>query len=506
MWWCAVAWGFETPARVVAARDAIDWAAAGDQAAAHLSEYIRVDTTNPPGHERRGVDWIAGILATEGISAEIVDHGNDRASLVARLPGDGSGTPLCLLSHVDVVTAEPASWTHPPLSGEIVDGYVWGRGALDMKGMGIVELETVLWLKRNAVPLARDVVLLAVADEEVDGIGMQALVAQWDRIGCSHLLNEGGLGLDGALFDGQVLRAGGTCEVEVTDLLRRDDTLYIAGVTYSPDFDACTTTFELDGPDETLALLDGERAMSWLVTATGMPGHGSVPDPDVEAPARLLAAMGAVDRRYRADPHIDPAMRELLRNAGRERGGIVRMILGSRVLTGLFVRPRLLREPTTAAAITDTVHLTGMAGANMPNVVPGAVWALYDCRLLPGTTPAEMVERMEWMVRKVPGITVELLDGFESNRSSVDDPLYARIAHYAVEDRPGHVAGPLLSVGFTDSLYARPLGVHAYGYVPFVVGAVEADSMHGNDERVSVENLREGTRRLYSIVVDFAGR
>ncbi len=465
MWWCVAAWAgepaMETPVRVAAAREAIDWAAAGEQAAAHLSEYIRVDTTNPPGNERRGVDWIAGVLATEGISAEIVDHGNDRASLIARLPGDGSGNPLCLLSHVDVVTAEAASWTRPPLSGDIVDGYVWGRGALDMKGMGIVELETVLWLKRNAVPLARDVVLLAVADEEVDGIGMQALVAQWERIGCSHLINEGGLGLDGALFDGQVLHA-----VSVA-----------------------------------------EKGIAWLkVTATGMPGHGSVPDPAVEAPARLLAAMGAVDRRYHAKPQIDPAMRELLRNAGRERGGIVRMILGSRMLTGLFVRPRLLGEPTTAAAITDTVHLTGMAGANMPNVVPGAVWALYDCRLLPGTTAAEMVERMEWMVRKVPGITVELLDGFESNRSPVDDPLYARIAHYAVEDRPGHVAGPLLSVGFTDSLYARPLGVHAYGYVPFVVDAIQADSMHGNDERVSVENLREGTRRLYSIVVDFAGR
>lgn len=464
MWWCLAAWAaepLETPARVAAARDAVDWAVAGEQAAAHLSEYIRVDTTNPPGHERRGVDWIAGILASEGIPSEIVDHGDDRASLIARLPGNGSGSPLCLLSHVDVVTAEPASWTRPPLSGDVADGYVWGRGALDMKGMGIVELETVLWLKRNAVPLARDVVLLAVADEEVDGIGMKALVAQWDRIGCSHLINEGGLGLEGALFDGQVLHA-----VSVA-----------------------------------------EKGIAWLkVTATGMPGHGSVPDPRVEAPARLLAAMEAVDRGYRARPHVDPAMRELLRNAGRERGGIVRTILGSRVLTGLFVRPRLMGDPTTRAAITDTVHLTGMAGANMPNVVPGAVWALYDCRLLPGTTPAAMVERIERLVRDVPGITVELLDGFESNRSPVDDPLYARIAHYAVEDRPGHVAGPLLSVGFTDSLYARPLGVHAYGYVPFVVDAIQADTMHGNDERVSVENLREGTRRLYSIVVDFAGR
>lgn len=463
---CALAWGaptaeIETPARVTRARDAVDWQRAGDEAAAHLSAYLQVDTTNPPGHERRGVDFLAGILASEGIDSEIVDHGDDRASLIARLRGDGSGPPLCLLSHVDVVTAEADHWTKPPLSGEIADGVVWGRGALDMKGMGIVELETVLWLHRLQVPLARDVVLLAVADEEIDGLGMKALVDRWDAIGCSHLINEGGLGLDGALFDGQVVHA-----VSVA-----------------------------------------EKGIAWVqLTATGKPGHGSVPDPEGEAPARLLAAMEAIDRRYHPRVDIDPAMRELLRSARRGHGGIPRVILGSRLLTGLVVRPRLLHDPTTAAAITDTVHLTGMAGANMPNVVPGEVYALYDCRLLPGTTPEAMVEILRRIVRRVPGVSLTLLDGFESNRSPVDDPLYARIAHYAVEDRPGQVAGPLLSVGFTDSAYARPRGVHAYGYVPFVVDAELADTMHGNDERVSVENLREGTRRMFSIVVDFAGK
>ncbi len=452
---------YVTPDRVVSAREAIDWAATREEVAALLSEYLQVDTTNPPGHELRGVVWLGSVLGREGIGWETVDHGDDRASLIARLPGSGAGPPVCLLSHIDVVTAEAEGWQRDPLGGERVGGEVWGRGALDMKGMGIVELETMLLLHRSQIPLGREVILLAVADEEIDGLGMQALVRDhWSRIGCSHLINEGGIALDGALFDGQVVHA----------------------------------------------ISVAEKGIAWIrMTAEGTPGHGSVPDPEVEAPARLLAAMRRIEDKYRPKPAIDPVMRELLRAAGRERGGVVRLILGSRLLTGLIVRPKLLSDANTRAAITTTVHLTGMAGAHQPNVVPSAVSAQYDCRLLPGDTPEEMVAELRRITSRVPGITFELLDGFESNRSPVDDPFYRRIAHYSVEGRDGHVAAPLLSVGFTDSLYARPLGVHAYGYVPFVVSSQEADTMHGHDERVTEQNLEEGTRRLFSILVDFAG-
>jgi acetylornithine deacetylase/succinyl-diaminopimelate desuccinylase-like protein len=450
-----------TPARVAAVREKVDWNATGEEVAQLLAGYLQVDTTNPPGNEARGVEWLGGVLDREGIAWERVDHGEGRASLIARLPGSGAAPPVCLLSHIDVVTADAAGWTHAPLGGERIGGEVWGRGALDMKGMGIVELETVLLLHRLQVPLARDVVLLAVADEEIDGVGMQSLVQEhWDRIGCTFLLNEGGLALDGALFEGQVVHA----------------------------------------------ISVAEKGIAWIrMNADGTPGHGSVPDPPVEAPSRLLAAMARIDARYDPKPHVDPVMRELLRDAGRERGGLVRPILGSRVLTGLLVKPRLMKDANTRAAITTTVHLTGMTGANQPNVVPSRVSALYDCRLLPGVKPDDMLAILARLTRRIPGISFELLDGFESNRSPIDDPFYAAIAHYAVEGREGHVAAPLLSVGFTDSLYARPLGVHAYGYVPFVVTGDEADTMHGDDERVSEENLREGTRRVFSIIVDFAG-
>jgi len=455
------------PARVVAARDAVDWEAASAQAAEHLSAFLQVDTTNPPGGERAGAEWMAARLAAEGITAEIRDHGAGRASLIARLPATGgaptgpaAGNGLCLVSHLDVVTAEPSRWTHPPLSGAQVDGQVWGRGALDMKGMGVVELEVLLWLKRVGVPLQRDVVLLAVADEEVSGLGMQAIAADWASVGCSHAINEGGLGIDGALFPGQVLHA----------------------------------------------ISVAEKGFAWVrVRAEGEPGHGSVAEPAVEAPARLLTAMSAIERRVRPRPVIDPALRVLLANAGRAQGGAARWVMQPPWLQDLVVRPKLLARPQTRAAITNTTHLTGMAGARSPNVVPASVEAVYDCRLLPGATPQDALDTLARAVRGIPGISLTLIDGRVSDRSPIDDPVYRALATYAVEGRPGHVAGPVLSVGFTDSLFLRPLGVHAYGYIPFVVTVDEADTMHGDDERVSVANLGEGTRRLLSVVVDVAG-
>ena len=185
--------------------NAINWKAVGDESTKILQDYIQVDTTNPSGNETRGAEFLGQILEKEGISYEIHESSPGRGNLIARLEADGEPEqgPLCMLSHIDVVTAEHEKWEQDPLSGVIEDGYIWGRGALDMKSMGVMELMTMLLLKRQNIALKRDVILLAVADEEVGGEGVRYLAdTYWDYLQCEHVVNEGGLGLHDMMFEG----------------------------------------------------------------------------------------------------------------------------------------------------------------------------------------------------------------------------------------------------------------------------------------------------------------
>ncbi len=439
-----------------------NWQVAGDEAAQTLSHYIQVDTVNPAGHEDRAVAFLGDILDKEGIPWTSYPFEVGRSSLVARLKATGTPTepPLCLLSHTDVVPSEPKFWPADkgPLSGVISDGYVWGRGALDMKGMGVLELESMIQLKRLNVPLHRDVILLAVGDEEVDSGGVRELVKDhWADIGCSQSVNEGGLGLENLLFKGQ--------------------TLYGISV--------------------------AEKGIAWVkMTATGPAGHGSRPDP-IQAPHVLARAAYALEQ-YKPDIHWHWSLMELFHNVSRTQTGLTRFVLSNPGLTKLALRGRFTHDPATRAVLINTINLTNFSGGTSPNVVPTEASATLDCRLLPGTTPDDMLATLRALVPD-PAIRFELLQGRNSNESPTQDSLYQALAKYAVLDGAGNqrknaVAGPVLSVGFTDSLILRPVGVHAYGFVPFEVTLDEAGTMHGNGERVSVANIRNGLRILYSAV------
>ena len=448
------------PPHVEQARAQIDWDAAGAEVAELLSVYIQTDTRNPPGNEALGVLLLGTVLDAEGIPWTEYPLDGYRSSLVARLEGSSDEPALCLMSHIDVVDAEPEHWSVDPLSGVIRDGQLYGRGVLDMKGMGILELQTLVWLQRLGVPLRRDVMLIAVAGEEVNGEGMRDLAEDhWDAIGCGHMINEGGLGLvEGSLFDGV----------------------------------------------ETHAISIAEKGVAWIrVHATGRAGHGSTPYPG-EAPDRLQRAMAAL-AAYKPKPRLHPAFYDFFKQQGRVKGGLTGAVLRSRLLVDLLVRPRLMKLPATRAAITNTIHLTGVSGAQEPNVVPSAVWAQYDCRLLPGVRPEEMLALFERLLDGVEGLELELVYSEIGNGSPWDDPVYGAIARYAVEGRPSAAAGPVVSTGFTDSMFARPLGVRAYGYVPFVLTEEVASTMHGHDERIDLDNLQRGLRVLFSIVIDQAG-
>ncbi|MDP6933321.1 MAG: M20/M25/M40 family metallo-hydrolase [Myxococcota bacterium] len=444
----------ETESAPVAAPD---WDVVAAETAQLLSAYLQVDTTNPPGGETAGARFLADFLEAEGIATELVEPTPGRASLVARIPGRGDEPPLCLLSHTDVVTAEPDRWQHPPLSGHVDDqGRIWGRGALDMKGMGAVEAMVMALVQRREVTLRRDLVLLAVADEEVSNTGIMDVLDIWDTIGCSQVVNEGSMGLVGAFFEGE----------------------------------------------QVVPISVGEKGFLWMrMVAEGAPGHGSTPRPD-EAPERLLRAAAALEHR-KVRPHWDPVLLELLAAVGQTHGGLAGFVLQRPWLTRVLLRRKLMSDPLTRAVLTDTVHLTGMAGAREPNVVPSEVHALLDSRLLPGTDPDAIQQLLVELVDD-PQVRFERIQAVPSAVSPREDPLYEALARHAAREWPEAAVGPALSPGFTDSIYLRQVGVRAYGLVPFMLDAQALGSMHGDDEWVSIDNLESGVRVLFGAVLDVA--
>lgn len=450
------------PAGVDRFGDGVDWAKAGEEAALALSAYLQVDTFNPPGNETRGAQYLADLLAKDGIEAQVVEFAPGRSNLIARLKASGApkDKPVCLLSHTDVVPAEAEAWPKEtgPLSGAIdQDGVIWGRGALDMKGMGLIEAMTLVWLKRANVPLSRDVILLAVGDEEVDNLGMKHLVEHhWPELDCGVLVNEGGLGVKNLLFEGQTV----------------------------------------------FAVSVAEKGALWLkMTASGEAGHGSTPVPQ-RAPTRLIEAMKALSGRQ-PPPQIHASLYELLRRIGEQKGGVTGFILQRPTLVNWFVTGKLMAKPPTRAGITNTCQVTGFDGkGSAPNVIPSQVAAIIDCRLLPGTTPETVLAELKELTKHVEGIDFEVKNSDAANESTWEDPFFDALARRAVGTRTDAIAGPVLSPGYTDSLLARPKGTKAYGMVPFELSQEELATMHGRNERVSKQNVTRGLEVLFRAVVD----
>jgi len=436
----------------------IDWEQAGAELTELTAGHLQVDTVNPPGNETRGAEFLADVLSREGIPWEIHEHAEGRGTLIARLPGSGAQEPICLLSHIDVVPGVEADWRegYGPLSGRVDgDGVLWGRGALDMKAMGAIELYTMVLLARHRVPLSRDVVLLAVADEEVGQGGMGLVMRElWDDIGCSHMVNEGAYGFKDLFFEGQPF----------------------------------------------YAISVGEKGVLWLrMVASGEPGHGSTPRAD-GAIERLRGAMVAIESRD-VEPVWHPALLEALHNVGEEHGGLSGFVLQHPALVKLMLKSKLMGNELTRAAVTTTVNITGLGGANEPNVLPSEAWANLDCRLQPGVTREMLLTELDTLVDS-PHIRFEEINHQVPGVSDWDDPLYRALAHHSVQGLEHAVAGPVISVGYTDSILAREVGVKAYGLIPFLLGQDEMEGIHGDDERVSVAELLRGLQVIFRTIHD----
>ncbi len=437
-------------------------------AGAILSRAIQFDTSNPPGNELALARYLVGILAREGLDARVIETpsatpGARRAAAWARYPGNGRRRPIVLLSHLDVVPADESQWLFDPFAGVVEGDTVIGRGALDAKGLVVVQLLTLVKLARQGVVLDRDVIFLATPDEETGGLAGARYVAQQrsDLLrGAEFLLTEGG-GIN-------------TGEGETPDLW---------GVTFI------------------------EKSPCWIELITeGAPGHGSSATADAAVP-RLIAALDRVRRmehEIRATPEAERMFAALAPFAPPEdRASFAN--LGAALRADPAFRERFLSEARRAALVRNTAAITVLEGSARTNVVAARARAELDARLLPGESCAEFTAEVRRVIAD-PQVTLEPLLSFEPKPSPIPTGLYRAIEAVAAgSERPSKVV-PRMIAGFTDAHYFRDLGIVAYGFVPRRLRPHESRGIHGPNERVSLDNLELGVNTLIQILEQLNAR
>lgn len=421
-------------------------------------EYLKIDTSNPPGNETAGAKFLQQMLAKEGIEAQLVGSDPMRQSLYARLSSGTQEKALLLLHHIDVVPAVAAEWTMPPFSGARSGGYIWGRGALDVKSLGIAELMSVIDLKRRKVKLGRDVIFLAVADEELGGLH-----------GCRDLLEQ-----HPELFTnvGFVLNEGGYNETVV-------DKVTFWGIETS------------------------QKVPLWLrLEAKGVAGHAASPPDDGGAIAKLTHTISSVleiPNPYRLTPEVATYFHAAGKAKRDARGEVLRAIAEPLDITKI----EAVLSHGYRALLRDTLAVTRISGGYAVNSIPSRASADIDIRLLPGSNPGEMLKRVTEAVGENAEIEV-LLAGEPAPASPSDTELFRTLAKHMRAAEPGSAVAPIVQAGTSDSRFFRARGVIAYGIAPFKVNYYDADSVHGTDERIRGRFFVEGVTLVRKVVSDFS--
>ena len=433
----------------------INWPVYQDMAVDLMRQYLRIDTSNPPGNEIATAKFLKAIFDKEGIQNEIFEYQPTRANIIARIRGDGSKRPIILLSHMDVVTADRSAWRVDPFSAEIIDGSIYGRGALDMKSEGLLHLMTMIILAREKPKLSRDVIFIATADEEVLDQGSLWMIANKADLfkDAEYLLTEGG------------------------DNLLENDRVKFAGVDVA------------------------EKAPLWLqLTASGQPGHGSRPIAD-SAPNRLVRAMSRIVA-YETPLKVLPAVEKFFHDIAP---------LQTEPWRSKFLSIReSLKDPAFAKQLTgdraynymlrDTISLTMFNGSKQTNVIPNAATCNIDVRILPGEKPEDFLAELKSVIAD-PGIHIELVNTFKPpNSSPIDTEMFQVISRVTRAHHPEALITTKMLSGYTESQLYRQLGITAYGWAPFYTTVEEDQGVHGNNERITVKNIREGTREMFEVV------
>ena len=419
-----------------------------------LQAYLKVDTISPPGNESRAVDFLAEIFDQEGIQYDSAESAPGRGNIWARIKG-GDKPALILLHHSDVVPANKEYWDFDPLSGAIVDGYIQGRGALDMKGLGISHLANFLKLHRSNKPLNRDIIYIAAADEESGGkYGMGWLIENRPEVfeGAELLLNEGGSGF------------------------RSDD-----GIGFSVEVT--------------------QKIPVWLrLNSVDQPGHGSSPR-STSSVSRIVEALNIIWNSP-FEPRIIPEVNRVFLDRSEALDEPFKSKyknIKDMIQDPVFMKELQEFSPSSHALTRNTCSLTRMNGGIKINVVPPSAWAEIDCRILPDNKPEEFIEQIEDLIKDT-GVEVEpLMLGF-SGSSSTNSELYKAIEAFIQKNYPGSKLSPSVSAGFTDSRFSRGIGIASYGFNTYIYEGNESSGIHGNNERIHEDRYRQSVRDLSLIL------
>ncbi|MCA9846972.1 MAG: M20/M25/M40 family metallo-hydrolase [Dehalococcoidia bacterium] len=424
----------------------IDWPAVHAEALDILREYLRIDTTNPPGNEAPAARFLGGLLEAEGIPVEYVEIDPGREAVHARLGGDGSKRPFLLSNHLDVVPVEAAHWTKPPFEAVLEEGRVYGRGAIDMKGFGVMQLVALLTAKRQGLPLKRDLWFLGTPDEEAGSArGMGWIVEHRpDLVDVEFALNEGDSG-------------------------------------------------RLSGGRTVFSVAANEKFGCPLrLVATGAGGHGSFIHTD-NSMVRLAKALVRLDEWQRGLTFAPDtrAYVDRLAEAGILDGGtdeaLAASIRARRGLTPMFM---------------NTLNVTMVNAGVKRNVLPSRSEAILDCRLLPGQDTEEWRQQVAEVVADLE-IAVEFVNDPQPTampRTEWDTELFHAIEASVRSVFEDAVVAPTMTIGATDNRFLRARGVVSYGFAPAVYSREENNGFHGNDEFISVETFNTGCELTYDIV------
>ena len=440
-----------------------DLAKLSDEAAAWLAELIRINTTNPPGNEFPAAKYMASILEKEGIPAEVLESAPGRGVVIARLrssPVPDPSRALLLLGHLDVVGVQKEKWSVDPFGGVSKDGYLYGRGAIDDKGIVIANLAVLVELKRADVRLSRDVILLAEGDEEQGGeYGIEfAINKYWDKIAAGFALNEGGAV---RVKDGKVQYVGVQASEKVP--------------------------------------------LNITVVATGPSGHGSRPRRD--NPIVHLAAAVAKIGNYVAPARPNVVVRRYFEQLAKvEDPETAKWMRALETPERMEHAARVLSEasPVWNSMLRNSVAPTMLRAGIRANVVPSEARANLNVRLLPGEAIEPLVEELKKLVSD-PQVRFEVEASLRppAPPSSIETELYQTIERVGPTVFPGAVVLPYMETGATDSAQLRMRRVEAYGLLPFPLTEADELRMHADDERIPLDSFRKGVEFLYRVVEEF---
>jgi len=437
-----------------------------------LVELIRVDTSNPPGNEAKLDELIASKLRPLGFSVEIFPTPQPgKSHLIARLKGDGSARPVLLAAHADVVGVEREKWSLDPFGGIMKDGYVYGRGAIDFKGGLAVFAEAVMRLARNKVPLKRDVIFMVEADEESQPLNTSWLAqTHWDKMDCEFALNEGGW------------------------IIKRPD----GSVRY----------VSISTADKT--------SISLLFTAKGTSTHSSMPRPD-SAIFRLSKALAKL-ADYDSKPELTASTREffltLAKTSEPPMSTYFTNLATSKDPKKIAEADREISKDVLLHAIMrNTIAPVLLNAGFRGNVIPGSAEATINFRAIPGTTAADLIAEMK---KTIGDPNIEITSAAAASRagafpnntreSTTATDLYRALVDSTQKIWPGVPVTPYLFQAGTDAGAWRSRGVPVYGIYPYPISNEDLSRMHGNDERVPIDSLEQGTDLIYRTLLQVASR